>query len=176
MPILRVRMTLSDTNAGEVRQFHRQWRAVADDVLFQPVHHCEDSYYTGPNGGSLPPDPRVLAEQLRGTPMANDAYMKRLLESLEESGRYPSIPCFAGLLMVRIDPWGRVYPCLEQHVCVGSVRESGFAAVWNSEALRQERRRLASGRPCRCWYNNTAMIGHFGSLLRKAGPGLLTRK
>ncbi|MCK7512429.1 MAG: hypothetical protein MZV70_55910 [Desulfobacterales bacterium] len=31
--------------------------------------------------------------------------------------------CYAGVLMARIDPWGHVYPCLEQHVCVGSVRD-----------------------------------------------------
>ena len=69
--------------------------------------------------------------------------------------------------MARIDPWGNVYPCLEQHVRVGSIRGASFAAVWNGEALRRERGRLANGRGCRCWYNNTALIGHFGGLLAK---------
>jgi MoaA/NifB/PqqE/SkfB family radical SAM enzyme len=173
VPILRVRMTVSEVNAREIGPFYRQWRAVADDVLFQPVHHCADSYYTGMHTAALDLDPGLLAEQLRGTPMQTDAYMKQLVESLETTGSYPAAPCFAGLLMVRIDPWGNVYPCLEQHVCVGSVRQDNFAAIWNSEALQQERRRLSSGRPCRCWYNNTAMIGHFGSLLNGFGRGVL---
>lgn len=69
--------------------------------------------------------------------------------------------------MARIDPWGSVYPCLEQHVCVGSVRRNGFSSVWKSKPFDEERSRLASRRNCRCWYNNTALIAHFGTLIRK---------
>jgi MoaA/NifB/PqqE/SkfB family radical SAM enzyme len=47
MPILRVRMTVSNANANEIRPFYERWHGVADDVLFQPVHHCRDAYYTG---------------------------------------------------------------------------------------------------------------------------------
>jgi radical SAM protein with 4Fe4S-binding SPASM domain len=64
--------------------------------------------------------------------------------------------------MARIDPWGNVYPCLDQHACVGSVLTEPFSKIWNSTALNQERRRLAGDRTCRCWYNNTALIGHLG--------------
>ncbi|MGD9415737.1 MAG: hypothetical protein PVJ18_12335, partial [Desulfobacterales bacterium] len=31
----------------------------------------------------------------------------------------------------------------------------------------QERQQLAADRPCSCWYNNTALIGHYGNLLEK---------
>jgi MoaA/NifB/PqqE/SkfB family radical SAM enzyme len=170
MPILRVRMTVSNANANEIRPFYERWHGVADDVLFQPVHHCRDAYYTGLPDSALSLDSSVISKQLHGTPMARDPYMQGLLTSLNECGAYPSIPCYAGVLMARIDPWGNVYPCLEQHVCVGSVRHGGFAGVWNSKPFDEERKRLASGRNCRCWYNNTALIGHFGTFIKNTIP------
>jgi len=70
---------------------------------------------------------------------------------------------------VRIDPWGNVYPCLEQHVCVGSLRYQNFETIWKSDVFARERERLHSVRSCNCWYNNTALIGHYGMLLKKTG-------
>ncbi len=165
-PIVRVRMTVSGVNAGEIRSFYGQWHGVADDVLFQPAHHCGHSYYTGLDAGVLNPDAELLAAQLQGTPLARDTYMRRWVEGLREQRFPPRAPCYAGYLMARIDPWGNVYPCLEQHVCVGSVRSETFARVWGSVDFERERERLASERPCACWYNNTALIGHFGSRLK----------
>jgi MoaA/NifB/PqqE/SkfB family radical SAM enzyme len=171
MPILRVRMTVSNANADEIRQFYERWHGVADDVLFQPVHHCTDSYYTGLHDAALSLDASVISDQLHGTPMARDPYMRGLLTSLNECGAYPFNPCYAGVLMARIDPWGNVYPCLEQHTCVGSVRSAVFSAIWNSKPFNEERKRLASSRNCRCWYNNTALIGHFGTLIKNTISG-----
>ena len=165
-PIVRVRMTVSGLNAGEVRRFYEQWHGVADDVLFQPAHHCGHSYYTGLDAGSINPDAGLLAAQIEGTPLARDGYMRRWVEGLGTRRFPPRAPCYAGYLMARIDPWGGVYPCLEQHACVGSVRSERFAQVWGSAEFQRERARLASDRPCACWYNNTAMIGHFGSRLK----------
>ena len=164
-PILRVRMTVSNHNAEEIKPFYDKWHGVADDVLLQPVHHCTDAYYTGLDDTDLKIDPDVLADQVTGTPFARDNYIKRLIKSLRDSGSFPHQSCYAGVLMARIDPWGNVYPCLEQHVRIGSVRENDFKTIWNSESFEKERRRLASNRPCRCWYNNTALIGHYGKLL-----------
>ena len=164
-PILRVRMTVSNHNAHEIRPFFEKWHDVADDILLQPVHHCTDAFYTGMDDTDLKIDPDTLARQVVGTPFANDNYIKRLIHSLKTSGSFPHQTCYAGILMARIDPWGNVYPCLEQHVCLGSVREHGFQVIWNSENFEQERKRLAYNRACRCWYNNTALIGHYGKLL-----------
>jgi len=164
-PLLRVRMTVSNHNADEIRPFYEKWHKVVDDVLLQPVHHCTDAYYTGLDDTDLKIDPDVLARQVAGTPFARDNYFKRLIKSLKLSGAFPHQSCYAGVLMARIDPWGNVYPCLEQHVCIGSVRETDFRTIWNSAMFKEERRRLASNRPCRCWYNNTALIGHYGRLL-----------
>jgi MoaA/NifB/PqqE/SkfB family radical SAM enzyme len=164
-PILRVRMTVSNHNAAEIKSFYENWNGVTDDVLLQPVHHCTDAYYTGLDDTDLKIDPGVLADQVAGTPFARDNYIKRLIKSLKTTGSYPHQPCYAGVLMARIDPWGNVYPCLEQHVRIGSIRENDFKTIWNSEPFQQERRRLAGNRPCRCWYNNTALIGHYGRLL-----------
>jgi MoaA/NifB/PqqE/SkfB family radical SAM enzyme len=115
-------------------------------------------------------DASVISDQLRGTPIARDPYTRKLIASLNACGGYPSMPCYAGVLMARIDPWGDVFPCLEQHVCVGSVRRDEFSGVWNSRPFDEERKRLASHRSCRCWYNNTALIGHFGTLIKKTIP------
>ncbi len=169
-PVLRVRMTVSEENSGEVRKFYTDWHETADDVLFQPVHQCSDSYYTGMRKASLKVDPAVISEQLLGTPLARDPYMKKWVDSLAAGQGVPNAPCYAGVLMVRIDPWGNVYPCLEQHVCVGSVHEKPFSEIWNSTALEQERKRLSCDRDCRCWYNNTALIGHFGTLIKNTLP------
>ncbi len=169
-PILRVRMTVSNHNAREIGPFYEKWHNVADDVLLQPVHHCTEAFYTGLGETDLKINPAILARQVADTPFANDNYIKRLISSLKASGSFPHQSCYAGVLMTRIDPWGNVYPCLEQHVCVGSVRENDFPTIWNSDNYYQERRRLASNRPCRCWYNNTALIGHYGKLLGSS-PG-----
>jgi MoaA/NifB/PqqE/SkfB family radical SAM enzyme len=169
-PILRVRMTVSNRNAQEIGPFYKKWHNVADDVLLQPVHHCTDAYYTGMDETDLKIDPEILARQVADTPFAKDNYIKRLINSLRTSDSFPHQSCYAGVLMARIDPWGNVYPCLEQHVCIGSVREKDFQTIWNSDNFDKERKRLASNRPCRCWYNNTALIGHYGKLLGRT-PG-----
>ncbi len=166
-PVVRVRMTVSNANAHDMRPFYERWSQVADDVLFQPVHRCRQEFYMGLPEDDLNLKASVIAEQFRGTPMARDPYMRTLVTSLDSCGSYPSVPCYAGVLMARIDPWGSVYPCLEQHVCVGSVRRNGFSSVWKSKPFDEERSRLASRRNCRCWYNNTALIAHFGTLIRK---------
>jgi len=164
-PILRVRMTVSNHNAREIGPFYERWHTIADDVLLQPVHHCTDAFYTGMDETDLKIDPEILARQVVDTPFANDNYIKRLINSLKTSDSFPHQNCYAGVLMARIDPWGNVYPCLEQHVCIGSVRENDFQTIWNSDNFDKERKRLASNRPCSCWYNNTALIGHYGKLL-----------
>ena len=173
-PIVRVRMTISNRNLPELNAFYRKWADMADDVLIQPVHTCTDAYYSGleQETGRLNPD--VLAEQLNQTAMAHDPYILRLLHSLQREGLYPDQTCYAGLLMARIDPFGNVYPCLEQHVAVGSVRKMRFTDIWHSEAFQNERQRLATRKTCRCWYNNTALIGHYGHLLSRTAIPAIT--
>jgi AdoMet-dependent heme synthase len=167
-PILRVRMTVSNLNQKEIRAFIQKWQAVADDVLLQPVHHCTDSYYTGMGSADLALNPAVIADQLKGTPLAGDRYMGTFIQSLRRNGAYPDVRCFAGVLMARIDPWGNVYPCLEQHARIGSVLQQSFRSLWHCAAFRQERDRLRTNRSCRCWYNNTALIGYYGKLLTQS--------
>ena len=164
-PIVRVRMTISNRNLPELRAFYHKWNGIADDVLIQPVHTCDDAFYTGldPDACHLTPD--ILQQELKGTPLEKDPYMQRLYNSLRHEGRYPAHACYAGVLMARIDPWGNVYPCLEQHTRIGSVRENSFTTIWRSAAFEDERQRLRNGKSCRCWYNNTALIGHYGHLL-----------
>ena len=164
-PLVRVRMTVSNHNAHEIGPFYEKWHHVADDVLLQPVHHCTDAFYTGMDETNLKIDPDTLARQVVGTPFANDNYIRQLIHSLKTNGSFPHQTCYAGVLMARIDPWGNVYPCLEQHVCLGSVRESDFQTIWRSQDFEKERKRLAHNRACRCWYNNTALIGHYGKLM-----------
>jgi MoaA/NifB/PqqE/SkfB family radical SAM enzyme len=172
-PIIRVRMTISNRNVNEMRAFYQKWNGVVDDVLFQPVHHCREAYYTGMDKTALYLDPQLISEQIRGTPLEKDNYMKRLVESLKTCGAFPHHQCYAAVLMARIDPWGNVYPCLEQHVSVGSIRETDFQTIWKSEFINKEREHLAFDRECRCWYNNTALIGYFGNLLEKTRIQLL---
>ena len=166
-PILRVRMTISNQNVNEMRAFYNKWDGVVDDVLFQPVHHCSEAYYTGLDENNLHLDPELIAEQIDATPLAKDGYLTRLIDSLKNCGSFPHQQCFAAVLMARIDPWGNVYPCLEQHVSVGSIRETDFRSIWDSERIHKERQHLASDRACHCWYNNTALIGYYGNLLEK---------
>ena len=166
-PILRVRMTISNQNSNEIRAFYQKWHPVVEDVLLQPVHHCNDAFYTGMEEAELYLDPQVIAEQIADTPLAKNGYMNGLIESLKSCGSFPYHQCYAGVMIARIDPWGNVCPCLEQHSRVGSIREKDFRTVWNSEVLSQERKRLANHRTCRCWYNNTAIISHYGNLLEK---------
>jgi MoaA/NifB/PqqE/SkfB family radical SAM enzyme len=171
-PVLRVRMTISSLNQHEIKAFYANWHRVADDVLLQPVHNCGDAFYTGMQSIELTLSPSVLSAQVQGTPLSRDGYIRTLINSLRDNeGVYPHNRCYAGVLMARIDPWGHVYPCLEQHVNVGCVRRRSFASVWQSPAFAAERERLRTSRTCRCWYNNTALIGYYGDRLRKTCPG-----
>jgi MoaA/NifB/PqqE/SkfB family radical SAM enzyme len=172
-PIVRVRMTFSNRNVNEMRAFYRRWHHVVDDVLFQPVHHCREAYYTGMDTDALSLDPQLISKQIVATPMEKDGYMKRLVESLKTCGKFPYHRCYAAVLMARIDPWGNVYPCLEQHAKVGSIRETDFRSIWNSEFINKQRELLVSDRACRCWYNNTALIGYYGNMLEKTRIQLL---
>jgi MoaA/NifB/PqqE/SkfB family radical SAM enzyme len=130
----------------------------------QPVHRCHESYYTGLDNRNLNIDPRIVAEQIAGTPLEDDGYMKQLVSSLKTDRSFPNQRCYAVVLMARFDPWGNVYPCLEQHVAVGSLREDSFESIWESHRFNHERERLASNLQCTCWYNNTAFINHYGKM------------
>ena len=166
-PILRVRMTISRQKLGEVGLFYRRWHHVADDVLLQPVHRCPDAFYAGQDRNLFQLDPPLLAQQLAGTPFQKrNGYMHKFLLSLRQCGTFPKHRCYAGVLMVRLDPWGNVYPCLEQHIRIGSVRGENFQRVWNSETFNNARKSLSgNGGACKCWYNNTALISHYAAIL-----------
>ncbi len=164
-PMVRVRMTVSNVNVEEVRGYYDKWAPVVDHVLIQPVHHCGDAFYTGKDREIFQLDMTRLSHQLKGHPLAREVYVEPLLKSFRENGALPQNPCYAGVLMVRIDPWGKVYPCLEQHVCVGSIKEADFRTIWNSAAFNDARRQIFEDGACRCWYNNTAMISHSARLL-----------
>jgi MoaA/NifB/PqqE/SkfB family radical SAM enzyme len=164
-PFVRARMALSDSNVQELRSYYYKWANIVDDVLIQPVHYCRDAFYTGHSAAEFHLDLDSLAEQLDGTPFKKDHYAQGLAAGLRRDGTYPVQPCRAGVLMVRIDPWGNVFPCLEQHIRVGSVREQGFPVAWNSIAFAQERKRTADDGQCTCWYNNTALISHYAKWL-----------
>jgi MoaA/NifB/PqqE/SkfB family radical SAM enzyme len=164
-PLLRVRMTVSNVNVEELHDYFDKWAPVVDHVLIQPVHHCGNAFYTGNDREIFQLDTEKLMQQLKGHPLSREIYVKPLLKSLREKGTFPEIRCYAGVLMVRIDSWGKVYPCLEQHVCVGSVRETDFKTIWNSDSFDQARRRIFEDGTCSCWYNNTAVISHSAKLL-----------
>jgi MoaA/NifB/PqqE/SkfB family radical SAM enzyme len=164
-PLVRVRMTFSNSNMDEIRPYYRKWKDIADDVLLQPVHYCSDSFYTGPTRETFGINPYRLVQQLDGTPFRRDGYMRNLLENLKKNGGFPKHRCYAGILMARFDPWGNVFPCLEQHVCVGSVRKQDFETIWSSDFFDKVRRRIASADSCTCWYNNTALISHYADIL-----------
>jgi MoaA/NifB/PqqE/SkfB family radical SAM enzyme len=164
-PLVRVRMTVSNRNLGEVKGYCKKWHQVADDVLLQPTHYCKSAFNTGTDQEAFLLDPETLARQLDGTPLKRDGYIKSLITSLKKEGTCPRQRCYAGILMVRLDPWGNVYPCLEQHVRVGSVREQGFRTIWYSDSFDQARREIARNKNCRCWYNNTALISHYAMVL-----------
>jgi MoaA/NifB/PqqE/SkfB family radical SAM enzyme len=176
-PILRVRMTISGQNLGEVGLFFRRWHHVADDVLLQPVHRCPDAFYAGQDRNLFQLDPQLLAQQLAGTPFQKrNGYMHKFLLSLRQCGTFPEHRCYAGVLMVRLDPWGNVYPCLEQHIRIGSVRSENFQRVWNSETFNNARKSLSgNGGKCRCWYNNTALISHYATILGRMNAPQLSR-
>jgi MoaA/NifB/PqqE/SkfB family radical SAM enzyme len=164
-PMVRVRMTVSNLNVEELHGYFDKWAPVVDHVLIQPVHHCRDAFYTGNDREIFQLDTEKLIHQMDGHALAREIYVRPLLKSLQEKGAFPQNHCYAGVLMVRIDPWGNVYPCLEQHVCVGSVRDTDFKTIWNSNSFDQARRRIFEEGSCSCWYNNTAIISHFAKLL-----------
>jgi len=166
-PLVRLRMTVSNRNVDEVKRYYRKWNRTADDVLFQPAHFCAGAFYTGVDKETFGLDPVRLARQIDGTPLRKGRYMDGLIRSLGQDGVYPTLRCYAGTLMVRLDPWGNVYPCLEQRVRVGSVREQDFRTVWHSDFFNHTRKEIAGNGDCRCWYNNTAMIGHYAEILRR---------
>ncbi|MEJ2588504.1 MAG: SPASM domain-containing protein, partial [Deltaproteobacteria bacterium] len=170
----RVRMVVCDLNVEEVTDYFDLWSKRVDDVLIQPVHHCEGAFYTGSDHKVFELDGENLIRQLDGHPLARGIFVRPLLKSLRKKGVFPQNRCYAGMLMVRIDPWGNVYPCLEQHACVGSIRNNDFVTIWNSASFNEVRRAILEDNACNCWYNNTAMIGHSAKwLYRTTAKGFL---
>lgn len=175
-PLVRVRLTIANRNLHEVRAFYEQWKDKVDDVLVQPVHQCRDAFYNGLEEEGLRIDADRLEKELEGIPLGRNGYLRRLIESLRKEQAYPRHRCYAGVLMARIDPWGNVYPCLEQHVQIGSLRTEAFQTIWRSPAAHLARACIGSDQVCRCWYNNTAMISHYGKMLYcTTFPGLRER-
>lgn len=175
-PLVRVRMTVSDINVEELRAYYLKWEPIVDHVLIQAAHYSPEAFYTGGDPNTFHLDNERLAGQVAGLPLAKDPYVKALIAGLRKTGDFPRHRCYAGILMVRIDPWGNVYPCLEQHVCVGSVRERGFKTIWESTRFDHVRREVANDDQCRCWYNNTALISRYGGwLYLSTGRGLMEK-
>ena len=51
-----------------------------------------------------------------------------------------NVPCSAGHSLVYLDPYGRVFPCVQFPLLCGNLREQPFAEIWKSSAaLRQVR-------------------------------------
>jgi MoaA/NifB/PqqE/SkfB family radical SAM enzyme len=172
-PLVRVRMTVSNINVEELRAYYLKWEPVVDHVLIQAAHYSPEAFYTGLDPQAFQLGHEKLAGQVTGLPLAKESYVKSLIASLRKSGGFPRHRCYAGILMVRVDPWGNVYPCLEQHVRVGSLRERGFKTIWESSRFDHVRREVANDDQCRCWYNNTALISRYGGWLRlSTGRGL----
>jgi len=165
-PRVRVRMTLCNQNVGEIGSYYRRWHGLVDDVLFQPVHECREAFYTGREKDAFRLDPSLLKRELESANLGDDRYLDRLVSSFTNEGTFPPHYCYAGTLMTRIDPWGNVYPCLEQHIRVGSLENQNFQTIWNSRAFSLARRHIAEKRECRCWYNNTALISHYAKILK----------
>jgi MoaA/NifB/PqqE/SkfB family radical SAM enzyme len=140
---------------------------MVDDVLLQPVHLCQDAFYDSTRPETLNLDPATLSQQIEKTPWNKDGYFPGLIQALLGNDAYLRQNCYAGVLMVRIDPWGNIYPCLEQHALIGSIRKSEFETIWRSSQFNRQRRYLANDRKCVCWYNNTAIIGHYGDILKR---------
>ncbi len=175
-PVLRVRMTICGQNMEEVGPFYGKWHRVADDVLLQPVHQCPDAFYAGQDKEIFQLDHKLITQQLAGTPFKKKGgYMQELLRSLRKSGAFPAHRCYAGVLMVRLDPWGNVYPCLEQHVRVGSIRKDDFQRIWNSDVFNRVRRNISGNGKCMCWYNNTALISHYATILGRMSARQLSK-
>jgi MoaA/NifB/PqqE/SkfB family radical SAM enzyme len=166
-PVVRVRMTINADNQNEIERFYSKFKPMVDDVLLQPVHLCQDAFYDSTKPESLDLDPIILSQQIEKTPWKRDGYLPGLIDALSHSGAYPKQNCYAGVLMARIDPWGNVYPCLEQHDRIGSIRDTDFETLWHSDYFNRQRHYLANGRKCVCWYNNTAVIGHYGDILKQ---------
>ncbi len=166
-PVVRVRMTVSNNNVEELRAYYLKWAPLVDHVLVQAAHYSPNAFYTGPDAEAFQLDRTRMARQLEGLPLAKEAYVKTLMTGLRQSESFPGHRCYAGTLMVRIDPWGKAYPCLEQHVCVGSVRDKGFRALWESDVFNRVRREIARDDRCRCLYNNTALISRYGRWLER---------
>ena len=175
-PVVRVRMTICGQNVEEVGAFYRKWRRVADDVLLQPVHRCRKAFYIGEDEELFHLDPKLLVRQLEGTPLQKkDGYMDKFLLSLRDCGTFPTHRCYAGVLMVRLDPWGNVYPCLEQQACVGSVKRDDFSKIWHADVFNHMRKSISRDGHCRCWYNNTALISHYAALLGRMSARQIVR-
>ena len=141
-------MTVSNRNLGEVKGYCKKWHQVADDVLLQPTHYCKSAFNTGTDQEAFLLDPETLARQLDGTPLKRDGYIKSLITSLKKEGTCPRQRCYAGILMVRLDPWGNVYPCLEQHVRVGQCEskisaQSGIQIALTAPVKRSQEIRIA---------------------------------
>jgi len=58
---------------------------------------------------------------------------------------------------------------------VGSVRKEDFHRIWNSGVFNQVRKSISGNGKCMCWYNNTALISHYATILGRMSARQLSK-
>ena len=159
-PFVRVRMVVGEQNLHEIPEFITQWEGRVDRCLIQPLHAHNSNRCVNTD----PIQPIQSVEKLRAilsdSRIGNDFYLRHLPRYLEDNVYFRHLPCYAGYLFARIDPYGNLYPCIAQHHRVGNIRQQALSTLWRSPAFNRVRKNYRT-RGCACWYNDTVLFNSY---------------
>lgn len=159
-------MTLSAENVGAFAETLAAVRRAIPDLRADEFHlnlaHTA-AYYGNEGREAIVADPAAVSRAIdeyrrligprRLSPVALlEAAYQRLGRRFARTGRRP-LACRSLDVSCRIDPQGRVHPCLMWDRPVGTLRESGFdfSGVWRGEEAEAARAAIRSGACPHCW-------------------------
>jgi MoaA/NifB/PqqE/SkfB family radical SAM enzyme len=161
-PRTAVRMTLHEQNFHEISQFLTQWKNRVDLCMFQPLHIGLNNLYMIQDSSLQPvKSVRQFKKLFQENALTDNFCNANMPKYLEDPKFFSRFPCYAGYLFARIDPYGNVFPCVEQNYYIDNIRENSFSDIWYSPQFKRFRKEILPGKKCSCWYNNAIILNSY---------------
>lgn len=149
-----VNMVITEKNYTEIDGYIDFF--LKKEIPFQitPVHDSESNYLKVKKGLKEISTKKFEDEWLRLSKkyrFLNNDYYKEVPTFLSSPGKLlDSYTCFAGAVMLFVNPYGEVYPCEFKRVSMGNLKKESLSVIWvNAQKLR--RQIASSKRGCICW-------------------------
>ncbi|HDK25831.1 MAG TPA: radical SAM protein [Candidatus Atribacteria bacterium] len=160
---VQVNITITNDNLDELEDILEYATKEEIKVGLQPVHTLKGGAFVSPSEISIEALKRALNKILRYKNIINqpELYLKMMPFYLEDPERFfknNNIRCFAGSLLVTIDPHGGVYPCDAKFIKIGNIMENSLKSIWKSKRRLKIVEQIKNGKHPKCWLDCIAPL------------------